>query len=141
MKLLLYLLGFLDIAGSTLCVGSEWHRFPSSFFVPEYISAVRWIDDGFRGLLPLPFNSTLGGNAAAPPYFNNKNRASDEQYVIDPKPCCSFFSSSLRFCYKVNNASFSCSSEILKLALSLLSCSLIDLTLLVEVTCQLGRYI
>lgn len=43
---------------------------------------VRWIDDGFRGLLPLPFNSTLGGTAAAPPYFNNKNKASDEQYVI-----------------------------------------------------------
>jgi hypothetical protein len=64
-----------------------------------------------------------------------------EQYVIDPKPYCAFFSPSLRFCYKVNNANFTCSSEILKLALSLLSCSLIDLTLLVEVTCQLGRYI
>lgn len=64
-----------------------------------------------------------------------------EQYVIDPKPYCAFFSPSLRFCYKVNNANFTCSSEILKLALSLLSCSLIDLTLLVEVTCQHGRYI
>lgn len=68
--------------GSVLCVGSEWHRFPSSFFVPSYVSEVRWIDDGFRGLLPFPFNSTLGGTAAAPPYFNNKNKASDEQYVI-----------------------------------------------------------
>uniref|UniRef100_B9N632 Uncharacterized protein n=1 Tax=Populus trichocarpa TaxID=3694 RepID=B9N632_POPTR len=67
------------------------------------VGKVWWIDDGFRGLLPLPFNSTLSGTASAPPYFNNKN-----------------------------------SSEILKLALSLLSCSLIDLTLLVEVTCQLG---
>lgn len=73
--------------GSTLCVGSEWHRFPSSFFVPEYISEVRWIDDGFRGLLPLPFNSTLGGTAAAPPYFNNKNKASDEQFIRDIEAC------------------------------------------------------
>jgi hypothetical protein len=98
-KLLLCLLGFLDIVGSTHCVGSEWHRLPSWFFVPEYINVVWWIDDGFRGLLPLPFNSTLSGTASAPLYFNNKNRASDEQYVIDLKPCCAFFSSSLRFCY------------------------------------------
>ena len=68
-------------AGSVLCVGSEWHRYPSSFFVPTYIGEVRWIDDGFRGLLPFPFNSTLG-TAAAPPYFNNQNKASDEQYVL-----------------------------------------------------------
>ena len=72
------------IAGSVLCVGSEWHRFPSSFFVPNYVGEVRWIDDGFRGLLPFPFNATLGGTSAAPPYFNNKNKASDEQYVINP---------------------------------------------------------
>lgn len=73
---------FTHNIGSVLCVGSEWHRYPSSFFVPEYVGEVRWIDDGFRGLLPLPFNSTLGGTSAAPSYFNNKNRASDQQYVI-----------------------------------------------------------
>ncbi|KAK1321438.1 Dol-P-Man:Man(6)GlcNAc(2)-PP-Dol alpha-1,2-mannosyltransferase [Acorus calamus] len=73
--------------GSILCVGSEWHRFPSSFFVPSYISEVRWIDDGFRGLLPIPFNSTLGGTAAAPPYFNNKNMASEKQYLRDTEAC------------------------------------------------------
>ncbi|KAK4750670.1 hypothetical protein SAY87_004152 [Trapa incisa] len=46
------------------------------------VGTVRWIDDGFRGLLPFPFNSTLGGTSAAP-YFNDKSRASDEQYVVD----------------------------------------------------------
>ncbi|EEF38954.1 dol-P-Man:Man(6)GlcNAc(2)-PP-Dol alpha-1,2-mannosyltransferase [Ricinus communis] len=73
--------------GSVLCVGSEWHRFPSSFFVPDYVSEVRWIDDGFRGLLPFPFNSTLGGTAAAPLYFNNKNKAAEEQYLRDLGTC------------------------------------------------------
>ncbi|OWM88598.1 dol-P-Man:Man(6)GlcNAc(2)-PP-Dol alpha-1,2-mannosyltransferase [Punica granatum] len=73
--------------GSVLCVGSEWHRYPSSFFVPDFVDEVRWIDDGFRGLLPFPFNSTLGGTAAAPPYFNNKNKASDEQYLRDLDAC------------------------------------------------------
>lgn len=73
--------------GSVLCVGSEWHRFPSSFFVPDFVGQIRWIDDGFRGLLPFPFNSTNGGTAAAAPYFNNKNIASDEQYFRDIDVC------------------------------------------------------
>lgn len=80
------ILYFLCIADAVLCVGSEWHRYPSSFIVPNYVGEVRWIDDGFRGLLPLPFNSSLGGTSAAPPYFNNKNKASDEQYVNLPFP-------------------------------------------------------
>ncbi|PQQ13870.1 dol-P-Man:Man(6)GlcNAc(2)-PP-Dol alpha-1 2-mannosyltransferase [Prunus yedoensis var. nudiflora] len=73
--------------GSVLCVGSEWHRFPSSFFVPDYVGEVRWIDDGFRGLLPFPFNSTLGGTASAPLYLNDKNKASDDQYLRDLEQC------------------------------------------------------
>ncbi|KAL2483523.1 Dol-P-Man:Man(6)GlcNAc(2)-PP-Dol alpha-1 [Forsythia ovata] len=73
--------------GSTLCVGSEWHRFPSSFFVPDYVREVQWIDDGFTGLLPFPFNSTLGGTSAAPSYFNNKNKASDRQYLQNLEKC------------------------------------------------------
>ncbi|WOK97181.1 dol-P-Man:Man(6)GlcNAc(2)-PP-Dol alpha-1,2-mannosyltransferase [Canna indica] len=72
--------------GTVLCVGSEWHRFPSSFFIPPYISEVRWIDDGFRGLLPFPFNSSLGGMAAAPPYFNDNNKASSDQYTLAALP-------------------------------------------------------
>lgn len=68
-------------SGSVLCIGSEWHRFPSSFFIPDYVGQVRWLDDGFTGLLPIPFNSSLGGTSAAPSYFNNKNKASEEQYV------------------------------------------------------------
>ncbi|KAL5804718.1 hypothetical protein ACOSQ3_031518 [Xanthoceras sorbifolium] len=73
--------------GSVVCVGSEWHRYPSSFFIPDYVGEVRWINDGFRGLLPLPFNSTMGGTSAAPPYFNNKNKASDVQYLQDLDAC------------------------------------------------------
>ncbi|KAL3636925.1 hypothetical protein CASFOL_019224 [Castilleja foliolosa] len=76
-----------SVGGQVLCVGSEWHRYPSSFLVPDYIKEVRWIDDGFKGLLPFPFNSTLGGTSAAPSYFNNKNQASDQQYLHDLGKC------------------------------------------------------
>ncbi|KAG6494513.1 hypothetical protein ZIOFF_049545 [Zingiber officinale] len=81
---------------TVLCVGSEWHRYPSSFFVPSYIKEVRWIDEGFRGLLPLPFNSSLGGMAAAPPYFNDKNKASSDQYLRDIELCTFFVELSLQ---------------------------------------------
>eukprot|EP00268_Persea_americana_P042654 TRINITY_DN426_c1_g1_i1.p1 TRINITY_DN426_c1_g1~~TRINITY_DN426_c1_g1_i1.p1 ORF type:complete len:574 (+),score=88.11 TRINITY_DN426_c1_g1_i1:252-1973(+) len=73
--------------GSVVCIGSEWHRFPSSFFVPSYVGEVRWIDDGFQGLLPFPFNTTIGGTTAAPHYFNDKNKASNEQYLRDLDAC------------------------------------------------------
>ncbi|KAD0572593.1 hypothetical protein E3N88_44040 [Mikania micrantha] len=73
--------------GAVVCVGSEWHRFPSSFFIPDYVGEVRWIDDGFTGLLPFPFNSTLGGTSAAPSYFNNKNKASPDQFIQDVENC------------------------------------------------------
>lgn len=72
---------------SVLCVGSEWHRFPSSFFLHANVSEVQWINDGFRGLLPIPFNETLGGTASAPSYFNNRNKASDKQYLVDLRTC------------------------------------------------------
>lgn len=69
---------FADII---VCIGSEWHRFPSSFFLPSPAYKVQWLDDGFKGLLPIPFNSSIGGTAAAPSYFNKLNKASAEQYV------------------------------------------------------------
>ncbi|KAH9309168.1 hypothetical protein KI387_037079, partial [Taxus chinensis] len=83
-----HLAGLRNISNeSVLCVGSEWHRFPSSFFLPSHVSEVKWIDDGFRGLLPVPFNETLGGTASAPPYFNSQNKASDTQFIMDLGTC------------------------------------------------------
>ncbi|KAG6487561.1 hypothetical protein ZIOFF_056149 [Zingiber officinale] len=64
-----------------LCIGSEWHRYPSSFFMPSCIKEAQWINEGFRGLLPYPFNSSLGGMTTTPPYFNDKNKGSHGQYV------------------------------------------------------------
>lgn len=69
-------------AGTNIvCVGSEWHRFPSSFFLPSPMYEVKWLDDGFRGLLPHPFDKAKGGTHSAPAFFNDQNRASSEQFV------------------------------------------------------------
>ncbi|KAG0576973.1 hypothetical protein KC19_5G122400 [Ceratodon purpureus] len=74
-------------AGTTVCVGSEWYRYPSSFFLPSSHYHVAWLDDGFAGLLPRPFDPTLGGTIAAPPYFNGKNKASPDQFLSDESLC------------------------------------------------------
>lgn len=68
-------------AEATVCVGSEWHRYPSSFFLPSSHYRVAWLDDGFTGLLPRPFDPSLGGTTAAPQHFNSKNKASPDQFV------------------------------------------------------------
>ncbi|XP_077228732.1 alg9-like mannosyltransferase family [Tasmannia lanceolata] len=93
--------------GSVVCVGSEWHRFPSSFFVHSYVGEVRWIDDGFQGLLPFPFNSTMGGTASAPPYFNNKNQAFDGQYLKNIEACTFLVELDLRRPYPARGSDLS----------------------------------
>lgn len=47
-----------------MCVGAEWHRFPSSFLLPGERYRLQFIRSGFTGLLPRPFNASevgLGG--------------------------------------------------------------------------------
>lgn len=68
-------------AEATVCIGDEWHRFPSSFFLPSSHYHVAWLNDGFTGLLPRPFDPALGGTTAAPRHFNSKNKASADQFV------------------------------------------------------------
>eukprot|EP00958_Prasinococcus_capsulatus_P005145 scaffold497_cov368-Prasinococcus_capsulatus_cf.AAC.9 len=37
---------------ATVCVGAEWHRFPSSFFFPDSSYRIGFLESGFHGLLP-----------------------------------------------------------------------------------------
>ncbi|CAI6009610.1 unnamed protein product [Closterium sp. NIES-65] len=65
----------------TVCYGMEWHRFPTSFLLPSPLHRAAFIDDGFKGLLPIPFDPEQGGTESAPSYFNDKNQATPEQFV------------------------------------------------------------
>lgn len=45
----------------TVCVGNEWHRFPSSFFIPHAHMRYAFINVGaVHGILPVPFRSPAG---------------------------------------------------------------------------------
>lgn len=39
-----------------VCVGDEWHRFPSAFFLPGPAYRLAFVRAGFRGLLPRAFD-------------------------------------------------------------------------------------
>ena len=41
---------------SYVCLGDEWHRFPSSFHLPAPAYRLAFVKSGFRGLLPRPFD-------------------------------------------------------------------------------------
>lgn len=58
-----------------VCVGDEWHRFPSAFFLPGPAYRLAFVRAGFRGLLPRAFDlAQVRGVRAILPY----------PYQIDP---------------------------------------------------------
>lgn len=62
----------------TVCLGKEWYRFPSSYFLPNSMRA-RFVKSAFNGLLPGQFNEAkLGfglfpGTWLEPPGMNDQN--------------------------------------------------------------------
>ena len=79
-------------AGTTVvCMGDEWHRFPSSFYLPGQQYRVGFVETGFKGLLPLPFDQRAGGTRYMPPALNDRNDAVAEQHVRDPGRTCAYW--------------------------------------------------
>jgi alpha-1,2-mannosyltransferase len=80
-----------------LCYGNEWHRFPSSFLVPEGIE-VQWIKSGMDGMMPRKWEKSAVEKRGSwprketrvtrPGRFNGLNKASNESgtFVSQTKP-------------------------------------------------------
>ncbi|RHZ34541.1 hypothetical protein DYB37_006591 [Aphanomyces astaci] len=66
-----------------VCVGKEWHRFPSHFFFPNHVR-LQFIRSGFHGQLPAYFNTTYD----VPPHMNDLNQDEPSRYV--PITSCDF---------------------------------------------------
>lgn len=51
-----------DVAqpGDTVCIGKEWYRFPSSYFLPDDVRA-KFVKSEFKGLLPGEFSEAKEG--------------------------------------------------------------------------------
>ena len=65
-------------ARSTVCVGKEWHRFPSSFFLPGEgnSSRILFLESGFRGQLPKEFKNTYDYVSE----MNDRNKEESARY-------------------------------------------------------------
>ena len=73
-------------AGNSVCVGKEWYRFPSSYFLPQEMRA-KFIRSEFRGLLPGEFPESpsllgrLEGASQIPSGMNDLNIEDPDKYV------------------------------------------------------------
>lgn len=65
-----------------VCVGKEWYRFPSSFFLPD---SDRWklmfIQSEFRGQLPQPYQEGPLSTRIVPKNMNDKNSEEVSRYI------------------------------------------------------------
>lgn len=75
-----------------VCIGREWYRFPSSYFLDKTSEdnfKLKFIESGFTGLLPGEFLESetpsqwwnLEGTSAIPQGMNNKNQQDMSKYV------------------------------------------------------------
>ena len=77
--------------GEILCLGKEWYRFPSSYFLPKGMRA-KFIRSDFDGLLPGEFNEAkigfgfFSGTWLVPPGMNDQNIADPGKYVSSSIP-------------------------------------------------------
>ena len=65
---------------ATVCLGDEWHRFPSSFFLPSS-ARMEYIKGSFNGLLPKHFAPWPRSTSSVPSHMNDKNREESDRYV------------------------------------------------------------
>lgn len=75
--------------GDFVCLGKEWYRFPSSYFLPEGVRG-KFIKSAFSGLLPGEFNgfehglAGVPGTRAIPSGMNDENKEDFGKYVSNP---------------------------------------------------------
>eukprot|EP00698_Gefionella_okellyi_P016588 TRINITY_DN4756_c0_g1_i1.p1 TRINITY_DN4756_c0_g1~~TRINITY_DN4756_c0_g1_i1.p1 ORF type:complete len:334 (-),score=62.53 TRINITY_DN4756_c0_g1_i1:662-1663(-) len=68
-----------------VCVGKEWHRFPTSFVFPDERFKLQFLKSGFTGQLPQPF-ARHNGTKVILPHFNDMNLEEPTRYV-DESAC------------------------------------------------------
>lgn len=75
--------------GETVCLGKEWYRFPSSYYLPNGMRA-KFVKSAFDGLLPGEFNEAevgfgfFAGTWLIPPGMNDQNIGDSGKYVGIP---------------------------------------------------------
>ncbi|CAH3148408.1 unnamed protein product [Porites evermanni] len=71
-----------------LCVGKEWYRYPSSFFLPSERWYLQFIRSEFRGQLPKPYSNAPNASKIIPTQMNDMNEEEPSRYISVTK--CDF---------------------------------------------------
>ncbi len=72
----------------TICVGVDWYRFPSSFWLPADNVKLEFVRSSFKGLLPKHYAEGRLATSAVPSGMNNRNREESDRFV--PLSRCDF---------------------------------------------------
>lgn len=76
-------LGAREAAQSTprsVCVGSEWYRFPSHFYLPSHVN-IAFVRSRVGGLLPQYYGPWPEGSRVVPEGMNDLNQEDLSRYV------------------------------------------------------------
>lgn len=79
-------------SSDTVCLGKEWYRFPSSYFLPNG-SKGKFVRSEFSGLLPGEFATATNGSSfflgtsVIPPGMNDRNEEDVGKYVSTYPSC------------------------------------------------------
>lgn len=63
-----------------VCVGKDWHRYPSSFFLPSPNWNIKFIKSEFDGMLPAPYSQGDNATKIIHDHFNDKNEEVESLY-------------------------------------------------------------
>jgi len=75
---------------TTVCMGKEWHRFPSSFFLPNQNFRIAFLKSEFRGQLPKYYPKASDGllpTQVVSPDFNDLNLEEESRYIAHAGKC------------------------------------------------------
>lgn len=75
------------VHNATVCLGDEWHRFPSSFWLPDDSVRMRFVASGFRGLLPKPFAPWPDSTWREPSGMNGLNQGVADERIVPLAQC------------------------------------------------------
>lgn len=73
-----------------ICLGKEWHRFPSNFFIPSKFR-IEFIASEFRGQLPKHFDTNVTyPTRTIPDHMNDMNQEETERYIKNVQKDCHY---------------------------------------------------
>lgn len=70
-----------------VCIGKDWYRYPSSFFLPSTKYSIRFLESEFRGILPAYYSNEENAMQIIHSYFNDMNRMNSFMHLRNIEKC------------------------------------------------------